>query len=470
MINKSSFIGQHIADINKEYIFEQELGSGAYGKVYRVKNIQTNITYACKKLNKRQISNKQRFKVEIDLLKATDHPYIVKLLELYEDNIYLYLIMEECKGGELFDRLAKRSKERNLFSEEVACEIFKKIMTAINYCHSHGVCHRDIKPENILFSDTDDLSSIKVVDFGLSRVFTVEDKIMTSIVGTTYYMSPEVINGNYNEKCDIWSAGCLLYIMLCGRPPFYAKNDSDLIRKINSKAYSFSYPEFDNVSIDAKDLITRMLCDENIRLTSQGVIDHNWIKMNAQRCKSKILELDYTNIVNYSNMNKLKKSVFVNISNRLNNNDTVDLVNIFNTIDKNRDGVISLKEARSASNYIKERNHKELNNGNILEVANNIERYFKEIDIDNNGLINYSEFLASTIDHKKILQKELIYDAFKLFDANSRGKLSLKNITDIIRPTNNEQLEYIKNMFDKYDLNHDNYINYEEFLNAIDED
>ena len=471
MINKSSFIGQYIADITKTYSFEDELGSGAYGKVYRVKHLKTNQTFACKKLNKRQISNKERFKVEIDLLKATDHPYIVKLLDLYEDNIYLYLIMEECLGGELFDRLAKRSKEKNLFTEKEACEVFKKIMTAINYCHAHGVCHRDIKPENILFADKDDLSSIKVADFGLSRVFSAENKVMTSVVGTTFYMSPEVINGKYNEKCDVWSAGCILYIMLCGRPPFYAKNDTDLIRKINSKAYSFNYPEFSNVSIDAKDLITRMLCDEDKRLTAQGVIDHNWIKLNAPRSKSKILELNYDNMINYSKMNKLKKSVFTFIASRIDSKDVEAIVDIFNTLDKNRDGVITLKEAKGAVSYIKEQKEKGVKvSKSVDEVVSIIENYFNEIDIDHNGLINYSEFLASSIDHKKHLQKELIYDAFKMFDSNSAGKFTLKNLTDIIRPNTNDDLDYIKSMFAKYDLNHDNFISYEEFLNAVDED
>ena len=168
MISKSTFVGQFIADINLNYEFLKELGSGTYGNVYRVQNKLTGEIRACKKLNKRKIKNKERFKIEIDLLKATDHQNIVKLYEIYEDNVYLYLIMEECVGGEFFDRLALRAKSLNLYTEKDAAKIFKQLVSAINYCHSHGVCHRDIKPENILFSSTDEDSPLKLIDFGLS--------------------------------------------------------------------------------------------------------------------------------------------------------------------------------------------------------------------------------------------------------------------------------------------------------------
>ena len=468
MINKSVFIGQFITDINQYYNFEKELGSGAYGKVFRVQHKETKKYYACKRMNKRQISNKERFKVEIDLLKATDHPFIVKLIELYEDNIYLYLVMEECKGGELFDRLAERSKNHQLYTEKETCEIFKKIITAINYCHAHGVCHRDIKPENILFSDKEDFSTLKVADFGLSRVFSAEEKIMTSVVGTTFYMAPEVINGRYNEKCDIWSAGCILYIMLCGRPPFFAKNDNDLIRKIISKVYSFNYPEFQLISSDAKDLITRMLCDQDKRLSAQGVLDHPWIKNNAPNSKEQLLNLNFHNVTEYLSMNKIKKSFFSFMATRLNNEEVSKLIDAFNAFDKNRDGVLTFKEVKNGITYMRQ-NYKG-NKEELQALEENIQKVLKEVDLDNNGQINYSEFVACAIDHKVLLKKESIYEAFKAFDSNKTGNLTLKNITDIIRPSNKEDIQYLKDLFDKFDVDKNGYIDYNEFLNSFDKE
>ena len=118
-------------------------------------------------MNKRQITNKARLKTEIDLLRAVDHPNIIKLYDIYEDSIFLYLIMEECLGGEFFDRLAVRAKQLNMYTEKDAAKIFKQILEAVNYLHAHGVCHRDLKPENILFSTIEEDSHLKLIDFGL---------------------------------------------------------------------------------------------------------------------------------------------------------------------------------------------------------------------------------------------------------------------------------------------------------------
>ena len=210
MINKSHFIGEHIDDIGKSYEFIKELGKGSYGQVFRCQNKITGNVYACKKMNKKKIKNKEQFKTEINLLRATDHPNIIKLYDIYEDNKYMYLIMEECNGGEFFDSLAKRAKEKKMYTEKECARIFKQILEAVNYLHAHGVCHRDLKPENILFSNVADDSCLKLIDFGLSKVMD-GDNTLKGTVGTTFYMAPEVITGNYNEKCDIWACGIILY-------------------------------------------------------------------------------------------------------------------------------------------------------------------------------------------------------------------------------------------------------------------
>ncbi len=259
MISKSHFIGEHIADIGKYYDFIKELGQGSYGHVYRCQNKETGNVYACKKMNKKKIKNKEQFKTEIDLLRATDHPNIIKLYDIFEDNQYIYLIMEECNGGEFFDSLAKRAKEKKMYTEKECAKIFKQILEAVNYLHAHGVCHRDLKPENILFSTLADDSSLKLIDFGLSKVLDGDKGTMKGAVGTTFYMAPEVLTGKYNEKCDIWACGIILYIMLCGKPPFYSQDEEELKKKICSMKYNFNYPEFKKVSQDAIDLIKKIL-------------------------------------------------------------------------------------------------------------------------------------------------------------------------------------------------------------------
>lgn len=154
-----------------------------------------------------------------------DHPNIIKLYEYFEDTKNVYLITEICSGGELFDKII----EKEYFDEQYAAKIFKQIMQSINYCHSLEIAHRDLKPENFLYETKDENSDIKVIDFGLSKICyqknTGKIERLKTRAGTPYYISPEVLAGNYDKSCDLWSAGCILYIFLCGYPPFYGDDD-----------------------------------------------------------------------------------------------------------------------------------------------------------------------------------------------------------------------------------------------------
>jgi calcium-dependent protein kinase len=170
-----------------------------------------------------------------------DHPNVIKLYEIFEDKRYIYLVMEMCSGGELFDRIYEKINEHKTYTEKEAARIFKQMMTAICHCHSNKICHRDLKPENLLFLNKSD-EDLKVIDFGLSRVFGEKDHIMHTKVGTAYYVSPEILKGDYDEKCDIWSSGVILYILLTGIPPFNGESDNDIYRKIAKKKFSYPSP------------------------------------------------------------------------------------------------------------------------------------------------------------------------------------------------------------------------------------
>ncbi len=460
MMTKSAFIGQYIDDITKTYEVLAELGSGSYGKVYRVKSKLTGEIRACKKMNKRKIKNKERFKVEINLLKATDHPNIVKLYEVYEDNVYLYLVMEECLGGEFFDKLASRAKVMNMYNEREAAKIFKQLMCAINYCHSHGVCHRDIKPENILFTFDDD-SRLKLIDFGLSKVFSSKSNSMNSIVGTTYYMAPEVLKGEYNEKCDVWSAGVILYIMLCGRPPFFARTDSEIVEKIQEGAVNFNYPEWNNVSKLAKELITLMLVEASKRPSSQKVLDHPWVKDLAPNSKEEVLNLEWNHLTDYAHLNKIQKTVISFVSFRIKDDDTKELCEIFQGIDKNSDGVLTMKEIKEGFTILTK-------NKNMSITEDELKTLFNEIDLDKNGLVNYNEFLTATLDYKNTVKREQIYEAFRNFDSDKSGKLSFKEITEVIQPQTSDDVDYLQDLVKQFDKNEDGEIDFEEFLEGLD--
>ena len=167
---------------------------------------------------------------------------MLKLYEYFEDDKHIYLITELCKGGELFDKIL----EEECFSEKQAAKIFKQILTSLNYCHQNGIAHRDLKPENFLFETTHPNSDLKIIDFGLSKIIKTNEFVgqtgftgvkvnpkeadrMSTRAGTPNYISPEVLAGNYGVECDLWSAGCILYILLCGYPPFYGDDDQEIL-------------------------------------------------------------------------------------------------------------------------------------------------------------------------------------------------------------------------------------------------
>lgn len=218
VIKKEQFIKDTAGDIRSHYDFsEKPLGEGAFGVVYLGTEISTGVKRAIKVIEKEKIKNFQRFHNEVNALKTLDHPNIIKLFEIYKDDDKVYLVQELCSGGELFDHIV----EKEFLTEDVAAKIFQQIMQAIMYCHKNRICHRDLKPENFMLKSRDENACVKLIDFGLSCSFmsfgnTGKEKLkrMTTKAGTLFFMAPEVLKMNYTSKCDVWSAGVILYIML----------------------------------------------------------------------------------------------------------------------------------------------------------------------------------------------------------------------------------------------------------------
>ena len=259
-VSKENFILLGCRGLRNHYDCTKKIGKGGFGKVFQVCNKKTKKLYACKKVSKLNINNLEKLRKEIEILKKLDHPNIVKLYEVFESENSLYLIMEECFGGELFERIWKRIQANDMYTEKGVCSLIRQIIGTIEYCHNNGIVHRDLKPENLLFLNegNEENNPIKIVDFGLSQYINLRQSL-NSKVGSSLYVSPEVLAGNYNEKCDIWSAGIIIYILLSGEPPFYGPNDDTIYAKIKSLKYTFPEEKWKNISEEAKDLISKML-------------------------------------------------------------------------------------------------------------------------------------------------------------------------------------------------------------------
>merc|ERR1719379_500410 len=239
------------------------IGEGSFGKVSKGSDKTTGVTRAIKAIafqakGKKLQEEMKRLEDEVAVQQALDHPNIVKLYEVFKDARCIYLVMEMCTGGELFDRIineveaAADAGREGAFDENKAATYMTQIMGAMSYLHGLYFAHRDINPENFLMQNEKPEAPIKVIDFGLAKRCAPGAK-MTTRAGTPFYVAPEILSGPYDHRCDIWSCGVILYILLCGYPPFHGNGDSEIMSKVKKGKYEFASPEWDDVSKGAKD-------------------------------------------------------------------------------------------------------------------------------------------------------------------------------------------------------------------------
>ena len=458
-VSKDNFIPLGSRGLGDNYDCTKKLGKGGFAKVFQIRNKTTNKFYACKKLSKLNINNLAKFQKEIEILVKMDHPNIVKLYEVFESENSLYLILEECNGGELFDRIFKRIKKNDMYTEKEACLLMKQIIGAIEYCHNQGIVHRDLKPENLLYlkEGTEENNPIKIADFGLSQNINLK-KILTSKVGTSYYVPPEILEGNYNEKCDIWSAGVILYILLSGEPPFNGASDGEIFARIKSYKYDFPEKNWGNISIEAKDLISKMLICEDKRLSASQILEHPWFNLiKNEKITFKRLNFGKDNFFKeYKNSNQLKKIVLLYIASKMEEKEILDLRNLFKAFDKDNNGQIDYKEFEQG---LIELNSKDIN-------KDEIKQYFNDIDADHNGKIDYTEFIAATLQKQIFLKKEILFEAFSALDSDGDCKITKEELMKILRLQPKEDKFAIK-LIDLADKNGDGVVDYKEFLEMM---
>jgi len=260
-------------------VLGEEIGRGGFSVVVEATCKADSEHYAVKIVEKSLIAEDIKLlKREIDIMKQVDHVNILKLIEIYEDDENVYIVMELVDGSELFDRIV----DKGYYSEKNTVHIVKQILNAVQYLHSKGIAHRDLKPENLLCSGSGSHEIVKIADFGLSKVFTGEEELMTSC-GTPGYVAPEVLMcESYDKSVDMWGIGIITYILLAGYPPFYAENDTALFEKIMNAEYDFDDECWDDVSDLAKDFIQHLLVkDPEERYTAEQALAHPWITSKA---------------------------------------------------------------------------------------------------------------------------------------------------------------------------------------------
>ena len=457
LIKKENLISHKKGSISKEYTLGKTLGTGSFGQVRLGVHKATKQVRAIKILKKSEV-NLQNLIDEISILSKLSHPSIMRIFEIFEDNLNIYIVSEYCKGGELFDIIT----EKGSFSEKEACIVMKQLMSGICYSHQNGIVHRDLKPENILLenSDNNDLT-IKIIDWGCAKTITKKEKLHQAD-GTAYYIAPEVLKGDYDEKCDVWACGVIFYILLCGYPPFNGDDDDEILEAVLKGQFEFPKDEWESVSDKAKNLIKKMLTvDPKKRISALDSLQDVWFKENEEKSDvdKKLSKSLLKNMKKFKKNRQFEKATIAFIINQLVLKDErSELEKQFKEWDLNGDGVLSKDEI--VKGYKK-------TYGKVDE--NEIENMIKSIDLDGNGVIDYNEFLACTMSKDKILRNENLEMCFKAFDTDNSGKISLDEIFAIFKKGNKEagDLEAFQNMIKSADENGDGEISLREFKDIM---
>ena len=462
-VRQENLVIQEKGNPKKYYTPIKLLGQGSYGSVYEAQNIIFQNTVAMKIINKTdsKMDDKEILN-EINILKKLSHPNIVKIFEFYITKAHYYIVTEFCKDGELFSYI------KNKYSERQLAVLFYQIFSGLWYLHDNKMLHRDIKLENIMISGKEkdqstgeELFWIKIIDFGTAKIFE-KNKKEKDVVGSSYYIAPEVLKQNYNEKCDTWSVGVILYMALVGKAPFDGKNDDEIIHKIAKGNYNNKESKLLNHSSEVRDLLSKLLeKDLSKRFSAKEALEHPWFKKFGGRSlfsnyKKEEVEPYINNLFNYSFNSKIQQLVIAFLVHNLPSSDSsiiiLKLFRHFNTSgnckltkDELRQGLYEYREPEFVDNYV--------------------ENLFLLLDGDNNGYIEYEEFLRACIDKKLILKKNYLKYAFKFLKQDDETEtLNTQKIIKAFVVKPNIILEAVFNKtLNNVDKDGDGTINCQEF-------
>mmetsp|Transcript_124607 Transcript_124607/g.360431 ORF Transcript_124607/g.360431 Transcript_124607/m.360431 type:complete len:544 (-) Transcript_124607:185-1816(-) len=395
----------------EEYDVGDKAGEGMQGVVFQAMRKKTGVMRAIKKVPKNKF-NPRHLELEIEIMQKMDHPNIVKLFETIHDRRNTYFVMELCEGGELFDRIVAQGH----FNELSTAIVLQQMLRAVHYMHERHIAHRDLKPENFMFHSKgpiDEANPLKLIDFGLA-VECPPGTILKEVVGTPLYVAPQVISKKYDKMCDLWSCGVIMYALLSGNVPFNGPSNSAVLAKVREGIVRYRAPEWANVSRLARDLAEGLLKrNPRERMTASAALDHEWIKHLAPGGKAELQDGLVERLDDFRRKNKLKQAALTIVANELSEKQISGLRDSFTVLDTNMDGLLTYNEIKLGVEKAG------------FEVSDDLMKRF-EGNMDD--VIDYTEFIAATLDRKRHLSDEAIRVAFGVFDSEGQGKVTTKDI------------------------------------------
>ena len=451
--SQSITIGERNTNINTDYKVIRTLISATDSRVYLARHRVTEQLRCIKKFETVGLTPEERQHLieDIEMSKEINHPNVARIFEYYLDSKRVYVITEFFEGGELFDYIQECSQ----LCESEAAYFLKQILTAVCYLHQKGIMHGDVKPENIVLDSKNPRATIKLISFGNSRRLEHKAK-PEKMIGTLYYTAPEIFAHQISDKCDIWSCGVILYILLCGYPPFNANKDTEITRKIKSGAFSFPQEDWYNISDLAKNLINKMLkVDPKQRPTAADLLNDEWFqtyvqKPNFQTINSRALQ----QLKLFKSDYRLQSEVLLFFVNTYDiKREKQRFLQIFQEIDVDHNGYISKDELKAAFERL----------GELDMSEDALDAIMEKVDFDQNGGLDFTEFLVANVDYKHSLNRENMRQIFKIIDLDGNGFINQEELEEFFHSNQGEQDDLIKQIIKEVDKNGDGVISFSEF-------
>ncbi|CAN1227160.1 Calcium-dependent protein kinase 28 [Linum perenne] len=409
-------------DFNKRYTIGKLLGHGQFGYTYVATDKDNGDRVAVKRIDKGKMILPiavEDVKREVKILRQlAGHENVVHFVNAFEDDSYVFIVMELCEGGELLDRILAKKDSR--YSEKDAAVIVRQMLKVAAECHLHGLVHRDMKPENFLFKSTKEDSALKATDFGLSD-YIKPGKKFHDIVGSAYYVAPEVLQRKSGPESDVWSIGVITYILLCGRRPFWDKTEDGIFKEVLRNKPDFRRKPWPTISHSAKDFIRKLLVkDPRARLTAAQALSHPWVREGGDASEIPIDISVLKNMRQFVKYSRLKQFALRALASTINEEELADLKDQFDAIDIDKNGSISLEEMRQA--LAKDLPWK-LKDSRVLEIL-------QAIDSNTDGLVDFPEFVAAALhvhqlqEHNSEKWEERSHAAFSKFDIDGDGYIT----------------------------------------------